>query len=86
MAIEIFHNSQGIAGGLKFTGGGKSAEITPRQGTAMGSLIADQGSHNELWWEWRPGNRGAAISRIGIAANKQIPEGELLKIAESFEY
>jgi hypothetical protein len=87
MTIEISYDSQGIPGGLKFTGGGESINVIPGQGEIMSSLIADKESHNELWWEWRPDESyGAPIFRIGIAASKQFSREELVKIAESFEY
>ena len=87
MTIEIFYKSEGIPGGLKFTGGGERAEITPSQGSVMGSLIADKESHNELWWQWRPDDSyGAPILQIGIGASQQISKEELVKVAESFEY
>jgi hypothetical protein len=88
MTIEIFYKSDGIPGGLKFTGGGsESVEITPRQGSIMGSLIADKESHNELWWEWRPDDSyDASIFQIGISASQQISKEEMIKVAESFEY
>lgn len=87
MTIEIHYDSRGIPGGLKFTGGGERAEITPSQGSVMGSLIADKESHNELWWQWRPDDSyGAPIFQIGIGASQQISKEELVKVAESFEY
>lgn len=87
ISIEISYNSQGIPGGLKFTGGGESVNVIPGQGEIMSSLIADKESHNELWWEWRPdASHGAPIFQIGIAASKKFSREELVKIAESFEY
>jgi hypothetical protein len=87
MTIEITYDSQGIPGGLKFTGGGESVNVIPGQGEIMGSLIADKGNHNELWWEWRPDESyGAPIFRIGIGASQQFSREELVKIAESFVY
>jgi len=88
MTIEIFYKSEGIPGGLKFTGGGSdSVVITPSRGNLMGCLIADKESHNELWWEWRPNDSyDAPIFQIGIAASKHFSKEELVKIAESFEY
>ena len=87
MSILIHHNHEGIPGGLKFTGGGERFELTPDRGTIMSCLFAKRGSHNELWWEWRPDDSyHAPLFQIGIFAGPQMSRETLLKVAESFVY
>ncbi len=84
MEISIVWSSQGIPGGLKLPG--ERPKITPSQGTTVASVIVDSGSHNDLWWDWRPNPNLPGMYEIVISATKRISNEELVKVAESMRF
>jgi len=83
MRMSISWSSQGVPGGLKLPG--ERPEIKPSGGITIASVIVDRGGHNDLWWHWRPDPANDGMFEIVISAAKNIPKGELVKVAESVQ-
>jgi len=61
----------------------------PKRGVkinASDGLIMVEDDTNDLWWTWRPDPDDEGLFELEISANKDIPEEELVKIAESVQY
>lgn len=46
-------------------------------------FLQDRSDHNALWWNWYPNPGEPGMFELVISANKEIPEEELVKVAES---
>ena len=60
----------------------------PKRGVkinASDGLIMVEDDTNDLWWTWRPDPDDEGLFELEISANKDIPEEELVRVAESVE-
>jgi len=81
--MTISWHSEGIPGGLKLPG--ERPEIKPSGGITIASVIVDRGGHNDLWWQWCPEMSDDGMFEVVISAAKSLPNGELVKVAESVQ-
>lgn len=49
-------------------------------------FLQDRSDHNALWWNWYPNPGEPGMFELVISANKEIPEEELVKVAESVQW
>ncbi len=60
----------------------------PKRGVKVNEsdgLLMIEDDTNNLWWTWRPDPDDEGLFELKISANKDIPEEELVKIAESVQ-
>lgn len=48
-------------------------------------FLQDRSDHNALWWNWYPNPGEPGMFELVISANKEIPEKELVEVAESVQ-